>query len=99
VDQILDSTQLPSTIYCDVHIKVPSGVTATVRVVAGGGIDGAIEWNQQQTVGTSQPSTATEWRWQAITVTPRAGTHAYRIEVTADQSGVDVGVMGASVRW
>lgn len=95
VEPILKSSLMPSVFSLDIKLKAPTGGTVTARVVAGSG-----DWSNAQPVGTGTAcSSSTDWEWQYITITPRVGDYAYRVELTSNLSNVDVGFKGAQFRW
>lgn len=90
VEAVLDSYKLPATI--DLHVLMiadaVTGGNAQCRVVAGSG-----DWTDQTVVsGSVTPVTdGANWVWQSVTVTPRVGVWAYRIEMTSSVNASDVG--------
>jgi hypothetical protein len=105
VDVILDSADLPATVTLNVQCWTSTGsVSVTPRVIAGtgaAGYDSNGDWNNKTTVGTGSASTGTvaSSSWQAVTVTPRSGVYAYRLQLAASAATTDVWAAGAQLQW
>jgi len=89
-EPILDSYLLPATIKLWVLMiaDAATGGNAQCRVVAGTG-----DWSNKTVVsGTVTAVTnGSDWVWQEVTVTPRTGVWAYRIEMTSSVNNSEVG--------